>query len=335
VAHLESAKRRLGLSGETVALRINRHGFRGPELREGEERTARWLALGDSCTFGTIEDFAYPRVLERALRRAAPVEVVNGAVEGYSPRHVLARIGEYKRLRPDVTILYIGWNALFAERVSFEERTPGRPADPAVRLESVRLARRAAASLVRGRHDAREEALAAYSRRKRPDRRDPALDLLRDWQPSFLENVERIVVEMRESGSTVVLVTLPGLYRTGDTPSPRALEIGHLPRFTDNPFVLATMAERYNEALRRLAGEHDLELVDLELWARRELVPPERYFFDSVHLWEEGQVRIGERLAEQLVHLLGAREEVVPERDTERPARRSRPVGLRDATSAQ
>ena len=44
----------------------------------------------------------------------------------------------------------------------------------------------------------------------------------------------------------------------GRDPSPRALEIGHLPTFTDNPFVLARMAERYNEALRALARDRGL-----------------------------------------------------------------------------
>ena len=66
------------------------------------------------------------------------------------------------------------------------------------------------------------------------------------------------------------------------------------------------MAERYNDALRNLAAKHDLDLVDLDRWARRELVPPERFFFDSVHLWEEGQARVGAYLAATLAHHLNA-----------------------------
>lgn len=307
VEHYRSAKERLGLAGDTVALRINRDGYRGPELdRTG--RSTRWLTLGDSCTFGTIEAYTYPRVLERELRRMAPLEVVNGAVEGYSPRHVLARLEEYKRLRPALTILYLGWNALFAEHAYFEARSIHSSPDPAAHLASVRMARRAALALMRGRLGAEEEALAAYLRAKRPDAGDPVLDLLRDYTPSFLDDVERISLGMRDAGSVVVLVTLPGLYRTDEAPSDRALAIGHLPRFTDNPYVLAAMAERYNEALRRLAAEHDLGLVDLDRWARDELVPPERFFFDSVHLWEEGQARIGAYLAARLAHHLDASE---------------------------
>jgi hypothetical protein len=235
----------------------------------------------------------------------APVEVVNGAVEGYAPRHVLARLEEFKRLRPAVTILYIGWNALYAEHAYFEAHAVRPSVDPADHLASIRLARQAALRLMRGRLELGEEALEDYLRTKRPDARDPLLSMLRDYTPSFLGEVERIGVEMRDAGSVVVLVTLPGLYRTDEPPSARALAVGHLPSFTDNPYVLAAMAERYNDALRHMAAKHDLELADLDGWARRELVPPERFFFDSVHLWEEGQAKVGAYLAATLRdHLL-------------------------------
>lgn len=308
VEHYRAAQERLALTGDTVALRINSDGYRGPEL-DKTGRSTRWLTLGDSCTFGTIEQYTYPRVLERELRRVAPVEVVNGAVEGYAPRHVLARLEEFKRLRPAVTILYIGWNALYAEHAYFEARSTRPGLDPADHLASIRLARQAALGLLRGRLAPDEEALAAYLRTKRLDAQDPLLGLLRDYTPSFLGDVERIVVEMRDTGSIVVLATLPGLYRTDEAPSARALAVGHLPRFTDNPYVLAAMAERYNDALRRMATKHGLELADLDRWARRELVPPERFFFDSVHLWEEGQAEIGVHLARTLRHHLRDRAE--------------------------
>jgi lysophospholipase L1-like esterase len=64
------------------------------------------------------------------------------------------------------------------------------------------------------------------------------------------------------------------------------------------------MAERYNEALRALARERGLLLVDLERWASETLVPPEEHFIDSVHLDELGQEQIGLHLAERLRPLL-------------------------------
>ena len=109
---------------------------------------------------------------------------------------------------------------------------------------------------------------------------------------------------MRAAGSEVVLVTLPGLYASDRDPSSRALEIGHLPTFTDNPFVLARMAERYNDQLRALARERGLVLVDLDAWCRRELQPPEDHFVDTVHLDERAQERAGVFLAQALAPLL-------------------------------
>jgi hypothetical protein len=128
--------------------------------------------------------------------------------------------------------------------------------------------------------------------------------LASEYTPTFLPDVVRIVDEMRAGGSEVVLVTLPGLYSSDRDPSPRALEIGHLPTFTDNPFVVARMAERYNDRLRALARERGLALVDLDAWCRRELQPTEAHFVDSVHLDERAQERAGVFLARALAPLL-------------------------------
>ncbi len=63
------------------------------------------------------ERFPYARAMERELRRdGVDVEVVNAGVEGYSPVDVVARLDELRALRPDVTTVYIGWNALYRER---------------------------------------------------------------------------------------------------------------------------------------------------------------------------------------------------------------------------
>jgi hypothetical protein len=55
-----------------------------------------------------------------------------------------------------------------------------------------------------------------------------------------------------------------------------------------------------SKRLRELAQRLGVELIDLEEWSRAALEPRDRYFFDSVHLYEEGQEKIGEFLAERL-----------------------------------
>jgi lysophospholipase L1-like esterase len=109
---------------------------------------------------------------------------------------------------------------------------------------------------------------------------------------------------MRASGSEVVLITLPGLFIMDEEPSPQALKVGHLPTFTDNPYVLAKISMEYNKRIRRLAKSEDLLLIDLEEWSRESLKPRDQFFFDSVHVYEEGQMRIGQYLAEQLLPIV-------------------------------
>jgi len=132
------------------------------------------------------------------------------------------------------------------------------------------------------------------------DRDDPLLAWIDRWEPAFLAEVETIVDEMESVGSRVSLVTLPGLFVEDREPSDRALEMGHLPEGTDNPFVLARLTERTNDALRSLAKRRGLQIIDLASWSHEALEPRDEYFFDSVHLWEHGQSEIGRHLAGHL-----------------------------------
>ncbi len=302
VRHMQEAAGRLGLAPDAIAVEVNADGFRGPAL-DASHRLYRILALGDSCTFGTplSERYPYARVLERELRaRGLEAEVVNGGVEGYSPTNVLARLPELRALRPEMTTLYIGWNELYRDRYLDDANGPRRY------LHGARLLARALDAARERFGDRQKAASRALERPKRPDRNAAELQRLDGYVPPFLPDVVRIVEAMRAAGSRVVILTLPGLYATDREPSPRALRIGHLPTFTDNPFVLARMADRYNEALRTLARDRGLDLVDLDRWGRETLQPPDEHFIDSVHLDELSQERLGIHLADALAPLLPA-----------------------------
>jgi lysophospholipase L1-like esterase len=302
VRHIEAAATSLGIGPDDVAVEVNAEGFRGPALRT-DHTGVRILALGDSCTFGTpvAERYTYPRAMERGLESLGHrVEVVNGGVEGYDPSDVLVRLDEFRGLRPEITTLYIGWNALYRERYLEDVRGLAR------HLYSVRLLRHVRALVNNLLADPHQAALEAYERPKRPDRTAPELALLDDYQASFVPQLVRIVEAMKAAGSRVVIVTLPGLYSMDRDPSQRALEIGHLPTSTDNPFVLARMAGRYNETLRAIAHDRGLDLVDLEAWARENLQPADEHFIDSVHLDERSQEQAGLYLAGALAPLLAA-----------------------------
>ncbi|MGA8761303.1 MAG: GDSL-type esterase/lipase family protein [Candidatus Sulfotelmatobacter sp.] len=298
VDYLAQRGAQLGVHPEDVLFQVDRDGFKGPEIDKSHSRV-RILTIGDSCTFGSwFDQYSYPRALERELKSSGrDVEVINAGVEGYSPTQVLARINEFKALRPEITTIYIGWNALFSD-----DALPG-----GFHYYTWMLLERSYERLFPYR-----AALESYQRPKHPNRNDPKLVQLEGYVPPFLKDVQQIVREMKGAGSKVVLITLPGLFATQEEPSARALQIGHLPRYTSNPFVVARMAERYNVALRDLGQQDGVQVIDLEKWSAVALQPRDKYFFDSVHLYEEGQAMIGKEIAAELAPTLNAAQATAP-----------------------
>ena len=306
IAEKEKAGRDLGASAlqsgikdeqgeETPTLLINADGFKGPELDTSHARP-RILALGDSTTFG-IGAMDYPRRLETVLNgRGIPVEVVNGGVDGYFPRNLLYEIERYKALKPEIVTIYIGWNSLFFE-VPWENALENK-------LRTVWLVKRARRAMRAMLGDRRAYAMRLYSRDLKPISDSPDVRALETFMPSFMSRIEKIIDEMESIGARVVLVTLPGLFSMTENPSPRSLKIGHLPYFTENPFVLAKLTERFNFALRALAARRHLGLVDLDKWSILTLRPREAFFSDSVHLTQRGLEMIGVFMADQLANQL-------------------------------
>ena len=285
---------RLRADPAQVFVRINRDGFRGPEIDAGH-RAPRIVTIGDSCTFGTAEASSYPRVLETTLRqRDVAAEVVNAGVEGYTTADVVVELDRLKALRPQIATVYLGWNGFFNQEQVF-----GQPTLAAYRL--VRGVARTVPALFRSRRDA---ALAAYEQPKHPDGRARELAALDGFVPAFFPELRQIVGEMQSAGSRVVLLTLAGLYEVDREPTSHMLAIGHLPPYTDNPYVLAKLAARLNDLLRDLARAQSIDLIDVDAWSRTALMPRENYFFDSVHLTDEGQAMLGRFVADRLAPLV-------------------------------
>lgn len=302
VEHLRKAAEKFHVKEDEVIFNVNSDGFKGPEMDKKHSRP-RILTIGDSCTFGGLVDkYTYPRSLERELRsKGLNVEVVNAGVEGYAPVNVLYRIEEFKALKPEITTLYIGWNALYSD-------DEGNLADGFERyLYTVKLLKKAYGKInaaVAGKQNA---ALQAYNKAKHADKDAATIRRLDGYVPPFIKDIEKIIVEMQSVGSKVVIITLPGLFSIHEIASDKALKIGHLPFFTDNPYVLAKLSEQYNIALRKMAVQYGLTVIDLEKWGDKTFQPRDEYFFDSVHLYEEKQELIGVYMANELLPILPAR----------------------------
>jgi len=278
-------------------IRINRSGFRGPEI-DATHTAPRIVTIGDSGTFGMAESSSYPRVLEDTLRRRGiTVEVVNAGVEGYTTQDVLIELDRLKALKPEVTTIYLGWNGFFNQEQVF-----GQPTLAAWRL--IRAVIRDVPTFFKTRSAA---ALAAYERPKHADPHARDVARLDGFEPAFFPEIREVVRQMQSSGSRVVLLTLPGLYGLDREPTERMLKIGHLPLYTDNPYVLAKLSARLNELLRQLAREESADLIDVDGWSQTALQPRERYFFDSVHLTDEGQAMLGRYIADHLPMVLRTR----------------------------
>jgi lysophospholipase L1-like esterase len=301
VAELE--KRLTRESADTVYLRVNRDGYRGPELDPTHSRP-RIVMNGDSVTFGIVagEDVPYPRVVERTLAaRGVPVEVVNAGVEGYGIPNVLRRTDELAALKPEIVTALIGWNDMMGQP---------RPGPSYIRwLEDRFYAFRAIRRLPRiYRQVVHGEEFGNWMLAPRvADLQGNDLADANHFRPERIGLVREFVLKMQAAGAKPVIFTLPGLYVMDQEPTERAMSFGFVTPWSTNPYVLARMTEIYNDELRALGRETGATVIDLDAWSRDALQPRDRYFFDSVHLTDEGLRLMGEHIATELEPLLPAR----------------------------
>jgi len=281
---LRQFMRQKGLTPEHYFLRVNRLGLKGPEiLKSKTPGTLRIMTIGDSCTFGGLEDFCYPRVLERELRKQGePVEVINAGVQGYAPANVLSRLPYFLSLKPDLVTVYLGWNAV-----------PGSSGEPQSYLERIILwrtishFRRAYLPPKPG-----EENLNYY-------RPQPGYH----YHPAFLPQMESIVREIKAQGIKPVLLTLPVLYSAKTPPPADTFNLTH-PAYGGNLYLFAAKIRDYNQALRKLAVQEHIPLIDLESWGEANLIPGKKYYSDSIHLNDSASEKLGIYLARELLPLL-------------------------------
>lgn len=273
---LREFQKRRGLPDDYLIFRTNRFGFSGPEIdREPGPGVFRIMTLGDSCTVGGIEEYCYPRVLERELRkRGLPVEVVNAGGRGYTPALIRAQLPYLLSFKPRLVTLYVGWNALF-------------PHPEWDWWETKSLTLRVLGNFLRGGKPSPPKRKCAFYWKAEKRCR---------CNPDFLPDLEKLVESLKQAGVEPVLITLPVLYLPERSPSKAALASG-LPRYRQNAYPVACKVMVYNRALRRMAAKEKIPLIDLAGWSKSALTPREKYFIDAVHLNDLGTEKIGIYLA--------------------------------------
>ena len=277
-------------------LRINRHGFRGPELVG--ERTFRVMCLGDSVTFGPMgEKNPYPHVAREELlnmKTARPVEVINAGVGGHSSGNMRFRVKRLMRFRPDAVVIFAGWNDMYSDDITAY-------ADKRASFSSYWH--------IAPHRNVRSHLLAAIGESAYPERRHPEPIAYKPSQfvPfNFEYNLREIIAAVRLRHARAALMTLPKLI-PDDIASltPQMKKKTMLPSYLDagryKDFI--TVYRAYDAVIRRVAEDTDSPVIDTEALFEGQKRPRNTFFEDTCHLTVQGQKLAGKFLAGELVRL--------------------------------
>jgi lysophospholipase L1-like esterase len=293
----------LGRTGKPNAsfrdYRLNSLGFRGPEIQPGGTRV---VCIGASETFGLYEDPGqeFPRQLEFDLNTQSPAtryQVVNAGLVGQSIRTAAARIPQYvQEFHPQFAVVYPTPASYIW--LPWIETTPATraAAQSGLQLRSADKIRDATKRLS-------PPALLDYLRRKDIDREATAFGTARstvseESVTAFRSDLAKIVDVLRSNGVTPILVTHAN--RFGPTLSEKDREEltawrRFYPMLTEHGFL--DMEERMNDAIRSLAAEKSVALVD----GARIVPQGDEYFGDAIHFTTKGSSNLAAAISQKIL----------------------------------
>lgn len=285
------------MPGYSVAgVRINPFGFRGDDFPKREESgKRRILCLGDSCTFGVAGDEApYPYQLQQSLDEMGldtAYRTINAGIEGHSSINALLRLPRLLKYQPEVLVVYLGWNDMWTSN-------PRQYPD-------LRKKTRSYWTYGNGAPTPSLLVNAAIERMGIHPTQPPVSSFdLEGFSPTNFEyNIQQIIRLALKERVRVVLTTLPTLVSVQtQQPSLRILEKLHYPAFFEQGDLdsLRRLHGVYDSAIRRLAMEEDVDLIDLN--SAFDSVDGDRglYFSDTWHPTLEGSQIIATSLAQGL-----------------------------------
>lgn len=284
--------------------RINSKGFVGPEFDAVPgPGVYRIIGLGDSCTFTTgFWQLGYPSQLERLLNEGGTsrrFEVINAGIEGYNSTFALGRIrDELLQYRPQMIIIYIGWNDLMKN-------------DPAnaARVDEYRWLATAldASYLVKAYKKLLYVNLRPLIMRPATTEAPEGGRAFDDFVPGqYRSNLEEMIRLLREHGVGVMLVTLPTVVQPGMTADELQRANVFFPHFAGAYGVprLLSLHRAYNRTIVDVGRQQSVEVVDLAHMF--EPIPDKpRYFWDTMHPNGKGNALIAQALRDRIKKLEG------------------------------
>lgn len=273
-----------------LGYRLNPDLFSTSFLGEGvpSERHGRAVivCLGASTTFGHVVGAAqvWPGVMRDTLRALnVAAVVVNAGVPGYGSRQLLLRYrSQIAALRPDIIVVYEGWNrtGILRDSSAWEPFGIGAagPMDRALLAlaEHSQLAREVLGTLYRR----RQLALAGW----RPD----------PFAAAWEADMDSLVREIAAHGQRPMVVLYPALYHDGMSSADLSLYApkGWKGRRFDRGMLVEIRAK--HAALRRIAATEGTVLLDVDsAFAGLHAQQRTDLFLDEMHPSAAGHARIG------------------------------------------
>jgi lysophospholipase L1-like esterase len=287
---------------------INSRGFVGPEFDQHPPADVhRIIAVGDSCTFsGGFWRLAYPGILEHYLNAAAGrkrFEVINAGIEGYNSTFARQRTTqELIDYRPQLVLLYIGWNDLMKVD-PHNAQAVGRYAALASAIETSYLARayrklmflHLRRLVFQPKVGVDPVGLRAY------DRFTPAV---------YQENLLATIRTLEQQGIRAMLVTLPTVVRPDMTHEELEKEHVFFPYFAGTYSVseFLSLHAAYNRVVHAVGATTGVPVVDLDdVFNRRD---KDGLFWDTMHPSTKGHCVIARELYGPVARMFGLNEPI-------------------------
>lgn len=285
---------------EKKGIYINSLGFRGKEFGKKKEKGVfRIIALGDSCTFGVgAEGTTYPEVLEEKINAInhTKYQVINAGVPGHTSSQTLLYMQhELLNYRPDLILLYTGWNNIW----TYKNPAANTAYSPVVRKISRILSKSLSFTLLRN------YIVNPLIRSKIPITEKASKKYFvfenefKEKATIFKKDISEIIQLAKTNNCRVILLTLPTVIRR-EMKENDMRKFALAPTWTDGYDIFLRMYAQLNEIIKNLGNDQKIEVVDLDLIFRQLPIEDAKVFFsDAVHLNEKGLALIVQYISQK------------------------------------